>query len=76
MFQHGPSWPDGAFAGKPRVEIQVPGSKEWVTVATVDSYPAASFEVKLPKPVTVAAIRVAGRPAGKYTTCAQLDAFE
>ena len=76
VFQHGPSSAGGAFAGKPKVQVQTLGSKEWVTVATVDSYPAPSFEVHLPQPAIVAAIRVAGRPAGKFTTCAQLDAFE
>jgi DUF1680 family protein len=80
VFMHGHTFHDGGWfdtrggAEKPRIQIRSTPSGEWVTVATLDSYPATtatssaglrdgqSFAVTFP-PVEAIAIRVVGRPA-------------
>lgn len=86
VFRHGKTFGDGGWfdssAGKPRVQIRKPGSKEWETVGTLTAYPddkaaltdGQAFELKLDAPLDVAAIRVIGKPAN-YTSCAELSAY-
>jgi hypothetical protein len=33
------------------------------------------FEVRLPRPMTIYAIRVAGKPGGDHASCAELSAY-
>ncbi len=58
----------------------------WDRAAVVDSYPrtraslppnraAPLFEVRLPQPMEVHAIRIVGKPAGDYVSCAELGAY-
>lgn len=59
----------------------------WERAAAIDLYPTTSaslppelpdgqpFEVRLPQPLTVYAIRVVGRPGGDFASCAELSAY-
>ena len=78
LFFHGKSFHDGgwfdASAGKPRIQVRTEKNGEWKTVATLDSYPAATsasnggltdgrkFEARFPA-VKAVALRIIGKPA-------------
>jgi hypothetical protein len=59
----------------------------WEPVAQIDPYPASSassmpdlkageaFEIRLPQPTEVYAIRVVGCPGGDHASCAELSAY-
>jgi DUF1680 family protein len=59
----------------------------WELAAILDGYPRTTastppklangelFEVRLPRPMTIYAIRVAGRPGGDHASCAELSAY-
>jgi hypothetical protein len=81
-----------ASAGKPRVEIQRATGGEWETVGGLGDYPATtatnsgglaqgqSFELFLPAPTLVTAVRVSGAPVGgtpgqANVSCGELQAF-
>lgn len=88
VFRHGATSPHGGrfdtSSGKPYVEIArepVPerrfpewGRVTWERIATFDDYPDA-VELRLLKPVRAYAIRIVGRAAGDYVTCAELSAY-
>lgn len=91
VYRHGKRLPDGGWfdtsGGKPRIEIKRARHGPWEAVATLDSYPEATaerapdlydgqpFEVRLPAPIEVVAVRIVGRPAHSATTCAELAAY-
>ena len=80
VFQHGPVTPaGGAFVEPPRIEIRVPGAKEWTRVGAIAIYQPHSFgrySLKLPVEVEAIAIRVVGKRAAGFTTCAELAGYE
>jgi hypothetical protein len=98
VFRHGSTRPNGGWfdtsTGKPRIEYKATADGEWQPLGTLDDYPATTgktaptipngqpFELKLKEPVTVAAIRVIGKPsfgyktAVSFSTCAELQAYE
>jgi DUF1680 family protein len=91
---HDGGWFD-ASAGKPRIEIKRDRASSWEKIAEIADYPATTatnagplndasrrrFEVKLNQQVSVAAIRVIGKPAcgdnpnQAFASCAELEAF-
>lgn len=83
VFVNGPVTIDGGqfdtSKGKPVIEIQRDLKGQWEKVATLDKYEGKAgevIEVKLPREVGAVAVRVTGYPAGKFTTCAELSAYE
>ncbi len=92
VFRHGKVFENGgwfdASAGKPRIQIRRVPNGPWQTVATLDSYPAYTsrevpplkdgepFVVKLPQPVTAIGIRILGKPARSFSSCAELAAYD
>ncbi len=92
VFRHGKVFDNGGWfdtsAGKPRIEVKSAKDSPWETIATLDSYPRADssaapaladgqpFEVKLAQPVRSLAIRIAGRPARDFSSCAELSGYD
>lgn len=83
VFVNGPVTLEGGqfdvSKGKPYIEVQRELKGPWEKVATLGSYEGKAGEVvdvKLPREVGAVAVRVAGYPAGKFTTCAELSAYE
>ena len=92
VFRHGKVFENGGWfdtsAGKPRLQIRRVKNGPWENVATLDSYPAYTsanvpalkdgdpFVVKLPQPVRALAIRITGKPARQFSTCAELSAYD
>jgi uncharacterized protein len=78
-FSHGQSFHDGGWfdtsAGKPLLQVQRTKDSPWVTVSTLDAYPATTaqhaaglkpgqtFTQTLPNPERVVGLRVVGVPA-------------
>ena len=97
MFAHGRTFHDGGWfdttGGKPRIEIQTAAKGSWAPLADLTDYPATTatdagdlkggekFVCKLPKPVEIYGLRVAGKPASgdnpkqAFASCAELEAF-
>jgi hypothetical protein len=97
VFFHGQTFHDGGWfdASQEKPFIQVKNTKdgEWVTVGKLDDYPATTasdsaglkdgerFTCDLKSPMTVAAVRVVGKPASgdnpkqAFSSCAELEAF-
>lgn len=95
VFVQGPpgrntGWFDAA-PGRPLVEIQRQPGDRWEPVGELPDYPATTavdnaglqrgqhFELRLPSPVPVTAVRVTGRPAGTpgraNVACGEIQAF-
>ena len=92
VFRHGKVFDNGGWfdtsAGKPRIEIKRAKDSPWESIATLDSYPSADsssppqitdgqpFEMKLAQPVRALAIRIAGKPARDFSSCAELSGYD
>lgn len=97
VFLHGRNYHDGGWfdtaGGPPQVQVQREAGAPWATVGVLADYPATTssdssglspgqpFELRLPEPVRLVAVRVIGkpasgdRPAQAFATCTQLQAF-
>lgn len=97
VFAHGRTFHDGGWfdcsSGKPQVEGKLTPDGAWTKLADLESYPTTTasnpaglkggeeFTCKLPVPVKVWALRVAGRPASgdnpqqAFSSCAELQAY-
>jgi hypothetical protein len=92
VFRHGKVFENGGWfdtaAGKPRIQIKRVKNGPWENVATLDNYPPFTsaqvpslqdgqpFVVKLPQPVRALAIRITGKPARLFSSCAELAAYD
>ena len=91
VFKHGRVLDDGGWfdtsAGKPKIEIQRVEKGPWETLGTLDSYPETTaaeppqltdgqaFEWKLSTPLDAIAIRITGKAARQFASCAELAAY-
>ena len=97
VFVHGKNFHDGGWfdtsAGKPQVQVKREKNGAWETVGTLGDYPATTatdgrklapgqkFTLRLPKAVSVIAVRVVGVPAcgdnpkQAFASCAELQAM-
>lgn len=91
VYRHGRIMPDGGWfdtsRGKPLVQVKRTADGPWETVGRLETYPASNgkappalyegqaFEVRLPVPLRVVAIRVLGEPGGRFSSCAELAAY-
>jgi uncharacterized protein len=98
VFAHGKTFHDGgwfdASAGKPQVQVKREKGGRWETVGALSDYPATTatdarslapgqqFTLRLPKPVSLIAVRVVGVPAcgdnprQAFASCAELRAMK
>jgi len=90
-FRHGKVFENGgwfdASASKPVVQVRRTKNGPWQTVAVLESYPTLNsaqipalrdgepFTVRLPQPLTVIAVRIVGKPARSFSSCAELAAY-
>jgi hypothetical protein len=97
VFAHGQTFHDGgwfdASAAKPRVQYKAAPDGAWQNLCELNDYPATTatdaaglkagerFTCDLPKPVSITALRVIGKPAcgdnpkQAFSSCAELQAF-
>lgn len=94
VFVQGKTFHDGGwFVGRPKVQIQREPGSAWETVGELGDYPVAtatdkkringsqSYSLRLPAPVTAAAVRILGvpasgdRPSQAFSSCAELQAY-
>lgn len=97
-YAHGWTFHDGgwfdASAGKPRIEIRRTVNGPWESVGTLSDYPNTTatdpkdlttgqiYTLRLPQPLTVAGIRIVGKPATgddssqAFSSCAELQGIE
>jgi hypothetical protein len=97
IFAQGHIFHDGGWfdssAGKPRIQIKRTKEGAWLDLCEIKDYPATTasdsaglsegqtFTCRLDSPVTIAAIRVIGKPASgddahqAFSSCAELQAF-
>ncbi len=91
VYRHGKLLANGGWfdtsQGKPRIQIKRTHDGPWETAATLESYPETTaarapelydgqpFEVRLPIPVEVVGVRIVGRPARAFSSCAELAAY-
>ncbi len=97
VFAHGHCFHDGGWfdarTGKPRVQVRRRPDGPWETVGALEDYPATTatdsrglrdgqpFTLRLPRPMSVVAVRVIGKPAcgdnprQAFSSCAELEAF-
>jgi DUF1680 family protein len=79
-FVHGAITPEGgAFAAAPMVQIKREKLGAWVDVGPLSAYRSpqsgGKFSLDLPKSEEIVGIRVLGKPAGTYTSCAELSVW-
>ncbi|HBY61827.1 MAG TPA: hypothetical protein DEH78_18555 [Solibacterales bacterium] len=79
VFHQGPMTArGGAFAGKPSVEYQAAPGAAWISLGTLETYAGKAgeaYELRLPQPVPMSALRVVGQPAAQVVSCAELEAY-
>jgi DUF1680 family protein len=97
VFAHGQTFHDGGWfdtsAGKPRLQFKSTPDADWQNLCELKDYPATTatdaaglkaserFTCELPKPTTISALRVIGKPASgdnpkqTFSSCAELQAF-
>ncbi len=91
VFRHGRAFENGGWfdtsGGKPKIQIKKTKNGSWETLAPLDSYPdftsakvpairdGEPFTLHLNQPVRAVAIRVVGRPARSFSSCAELEAY-
>lgn len=61
---------EGGFEGKPRVEVQAEKGGAWSAAGVLEG-----GELRLVSPVRAAAVRVIGKAAKTYVTCAELSVY-
>jgi DUF1680 family protein len=83
VFRHGKSTAEGGwFDGKPGVQVKRTAASDWETVGELSTYSGSAdlkdgtpFELVLDQPIKVVAVRVVGKPAKDFTSCAELAAY-
>jgi DUF1680 family protein len=83
VFRHGKSTEDGGwFDGKPSIQIRRGVAGQWETVAQLEEYKGGptmedgqEFVARLQDPIEISAIRIVGKPAKTYTSCAEIAAY-
>jgi len=91
VFRHGKAFENGGWfdtsGGKPKIQIKKTKNGPWQDLAALDSYPEFTsakvpairdgepFTLHLNQPVRAVAIRVVGRPARSFSSCAELAAY-
>jgi hypothetical protein len=91
VFRHGKVFENGGWfdtsTGKPRIQVKKEKNGPWETVGELDSYPEFTsaqvpairdgepFTFRLPQPVRAVAIRIVGKPARSFSSCAELSAY-
>jgi DUF1680 family protein len=91
VYRHGKIFENGGWfdtsSGKPRIQIKKTKNGPWEAVGTLDSYPdftsarvpairdGEPFELRLNQPVRAVAIRIVGKPARSFSSCAELAAY-
>ena len=91
VFRHGKAFENGGWfdtsGGKPKIQIKKTKNGPWEALAALDSYPEFTsakvpairdgepFTLRLNQPVRAVAIRVVGRPARSFSSCAELAAY-
>lgn len=91
VYRHGKIFENGgwfdASAGKPRIQIKRAKNGAWETAGALDSYPdftsakvpalrdGEPFTLRLNQPVRAVAIRILGKPARSFSSCAELSAY-
>lgn len=91
VYRHGKIFENGGWfdtsAGKPRIQVKKTKNGPWETVGTLDTYPdytsanvpairdGEPFTLRLNQPVHAVAIRVLGKPARSFSSCAELAAY-
>lgn len=91
VYRHGQVMTDGGWfdtsKGKPQVQVKRSRDGPWETVGRLESYPVTNgkappalvegqaFDLKLPAPIQVVAVRVVGQPGGRFSSCAELAAY-
>jgi hypothetical protein len=91
VFRHGRVFENGGWfdtaRAKPKIQIKRAKHGEWEDAGRLESYPTIAagyvpglrdgepFTFKLAEPTRVVAIRIAGRPARSFSSCAELAAY-
>ncbi len=91
VYRHGKVFENGGWfdtsAGRPKIQIKRPGVDQWEDAGTLDAYPELTsaqvpglrdgepFTLKLKEPVRASAVRITGKPARSFSTCAELAAY-
>jgi len=91
VYRHGKVFENGGWfdtsAGKPSIQVRRSRNGPWETVATLETYPAFTsagipglrdgdpYAVRLKQPVHALAVRIVGRPARAFSSCAELAAY-
>ena len=91
VYRHGKTFENGGWfdtsAGKPRIQIKKTRNGPWETVGALDSYPdftsaqvpairdGEPFTLRLNQPVRAVGIRIVGKPARSFSSCAELAAY-
>lgn len=91
VYRHGRIMVDGGWfdssQGKPLVQIRRSKEGPWETVGRLENYPLTNgkappplfdgqaFELRLPEPAMIVAVRVLGQPGGRFSSCAELAAY-
>ncbi len=91
VYRHGKVFENGGWfdtsAGKPQIQIKKTKDGPWVTVGPLESYPGFTsakvpalrdgepFAMRLDKPVRAVGIRIVGKPARAFSSCAELSAY-
>ncbi len=91
IFRHGKVFQNGGWfdtsEGKPRIQVRRVKNGPWETVGKLDTYPdftsaqvpvlrdGEPFTLRLNQPVRAVAIRVVGKPARSFSSCAELSAY-
>jgi len=91
VFRHGRAFENGGWfdtsGGKPKIQIKKTKNGPWEELAALDSYPdftsakvpairdGEPFTLHLNQPVRAVAIRVLGKPARSFSSCAELEAY-
>jgi uncharacterized protein len=90
-YRHGKAFENGGWfdtsGGKPKIQIKKTKTGAWETLSTLDSYPdftsakvpairdGEPFTLRLNQIVRAVAIRVVGKPARSFSSCAELEAY-
>jgi DUF1680 family protein len=91
VYRHGKVFENGGWfdttVSKPKIQIKRTKAAEWEDAGVLDGYPALvssripglrdgePFTLKLAQPVAAVAVRVVGRPARSFSSCAELAAY-
>lgn len=91
VYRHGKVFENGGWFdttdSKPKIQIKRTRTAEWEDAGVLESYPALvaarvpemrdgePFTLKLAQPVAAIAIRISGKPARSFSSCAELAGY-